>query len=442
MLDPTPLTLDELLPAAGNGLLHRRVFMRRGLVLGTALAAAEPAVSAVSANAAGADVAADAAKGLPWTQHPGALFTDYGLPSPHEAPAARRAGLNFRHVTGNGAAWTPLERMEGTLTPNGLHFVRNHNGTPDIDPARHRLLIHGRVQRALRFDVESLLRYPMQSQQIFLECGGNSSSGWFEEPVQRPVGLVHGLISCAEWTGVPLAVLLDEAGVDRRAGWIVATGADAGALHMSLPLAKALDDCLVALYQNGERLRPENGYPMRLIVPGWKGVLSIKWLRALQVSDRPAMGRNETARYTELQPSGLARQFTSVMEAKSVITSPSHGQSLQGPGVYEIRGLAWSGRGRVQRAEVSADGGATWVEAALQEPVLPRCLTRFRAAWRWDGRTCVLQSRTVDETGSVQPTRAALVAERGRKGFYHYNAIVSWAVNAHGFVSHTYGNDE
>lgn len=430
--DPS-LSNDDLEPAAGGGLLHRRVFMRRGLVLGSALAAVD-AASAQPVSAAPADGGIE-----PWMQQPGLPFSDYGQPSPHERAVARGIGLNFRTVSsGNGAAWTPLERMEGTLTPNGLHFVRNHHGTPAIDPARHRLLVHGRVRQPLRFDAESLLRYPMRSQQIFLECGGNSNAGWFEEPVQRPVGQVHGLISCSEWTGVPIATLLDEAGVEPGAGWLVATGADAGALHMSLPLDKAQGDCLLALYQNGERLRPDNGYPMRLIVPGWKGVLSVKWLKSLQVSDQPAMSRNETARYTELLPSGLARQFTSVMEVKSVITSPSHGQNLRGAGLYEIRGLAWSGRGRIRRVEVSADGGASWVEAALQDPVLPRCLTRFRAAWRWDGRPLLLQSRATDDSGAVQPTRAALVAARGRKGFYHYNAIVCWDVDANGFVSHAY----
>ncbi|WP_428419674.1 sulfite dehydrogenase [Methylibium sp.] len=435
-VDPHP-TGDDLQPVAGGGLLHRRVFMRRGVVLVSALAA-EPAPAPAAAAGPSADLAADEAAMPPSAQEPGGAFSEYGLPSVHEQRVIRRIGINYRQVSGNGAAWTPIDRLEGSLTPNGLHFVRNHSGVPEIDPAHHRLLVHGRVRQPLTFGIDTLLRYPMRSQQLFLECAGNSSAGWFEEPVERPVNLVHGLVSCSEWTGVPLAVLLDEAGIEPGANWVVATGADAGAMHISLPLDKALDDCLVALYQNGERLRPDNGYPVRLIVPGWKAVLSVKWLRSLQLGDQPAMARNETARYTELLPSGQARQFAFVMEAKSVITSPSHGQSLQGPNLYEIRGLAWSGRGRIRRVEVSADGGATWAVAALQEPVLPRCLTRFRAAWRWDGRPCVLQSRATDETGHVQPTRGALVAARGRQGFYHYNAIVSWEVDAHGYVSHVY----
>ncbi len=413
------MTPDE--PSDPDPTLDRRGFVRRGLLLGPALAA--PAA---------------AAEPEPWRRRPGAPFSDYGQPSPQEQATRRRVGLNHRGIDGNGAAWTPLERLEGTITPNGLHFVRNHNGTPAIDAARHRLLLHGRLRQPLAWDVESLLRYPLHSRQLFLECGGNSNAGWHEEPAQRPAGLLHGLVSCSEWSGVPLARLLEEAGVERGEGWLVATGADAGAFHMSLPLEKAFDDCLVALYQNGERLRPENGYPLRLLVPGWRGVNSVKWLASLQVADQPAMGRNETARYTELLPSGRARQFAFEMQVKSLITTPSHGQSLPGPGWQELRGLAWSGRGRIVRVEVSVDGGASWRDAALQGPVLPRSLTRFRAPWSWEGRPAVLQSRATDESGAVQPGRAALLAERGTRGFYHYHAIVSWEVDEHGYVSHGY----
>ena len=424
---------DPAVPAlvAGGGLLHRRVLLGGGLVLATATAV--PVATAAAAGAApGAAIDAEPPP-----------FSPYGQPSPHERHTLRRAGLNYPGIDSNGAAWTPLDKLEGLLTPNGLHFVRSHGGTPAINPDTHRLVLHGRVRQPLQWDAAALLRYPMQSQVLFLECAGNSSASWFEEPVQRPVSLVHGLLSCAEWTGVPLRLLLDEAGADAKAGWLVATGADAGAMHISLPLDKAanpaLDDCLVALYQNGERLRPENGYPMRLIVPGCKGVLSVKWLRSLQVADRPAMARNETARYTQLLPSGLATQFSAVMDVKSVITTPSHGQSLAGPDAYAVNGLAWSGHGRIRRVEVSADGGASWADAALSSPVLPRCLTRFRAAWRWSGAPALLQSRATDDTGRVQPTRDDLVAQRGRKGVYHYNAIVTWDVDANGYVSHSYG---
>ena len=419
---------DALRPVAGNGLLHRRALLTRGLVLASASAAA-------AAPAAEPVVPGDPAP--PWMRTPGKPFSIYGQPSRHEQQVIRRISGN-RLLPGNGVSLTPLEDLEGFITPTGLHFERHHNGVPDIDPALHRLLIHGRVKRALSFGVDDLLRYPLRSHLIFLECGGNSNAGWHPEPIQRPPGSFHGLVSCSEWTGVPLSLLLDEAGVDRQAGWCIAEGADAFAMNVSLPVAKLMDDAIVALYQNGERLRPEHVYPLRLIVPGWEGVLNVKWLRRLQLAEQAAMARNETAKYTELQPDGKARQFTFVMEAKSLITSPSHGQRLRGPGYHEIRGLAWSGRGRVRKVEVSADGGRSWATAALQDPVLPKCMTRFRAAWQWDGRPVVLQSRAIDESGYVQPTRTNLVAQRGINGYFHYNAIVSWAIDEDGAVTHVY----
>jgi sulfane dehydrogenase subunit SoxC len=237
---------------------------------------------------------------------------------------------------------------------------------------------------------------------------------------------------------VPLSVLLDEAGVDPSASWGIAEGADANLLNVSLPLSKLMDDAIVALYQNGERLRPENGYPVRLVVPGWEGITNVKWLRRLHVTDQPAMTRNETAKYTELLPSGKARMFTFVMDAKSLITSPSPGHTLKGPNVYEIRGLAWSGRGKIVRVDVSADGGKSWAEAHLNEPVMSRCFTRFRMPWNWDGKPAILKSRATDETGYVQPERDVLIKERGRDGYFHYNAIVSWAIDEDGTVTHVY----
>lgn len=419
---------DPLQPVAGNGLLHRRALLTRGLVFATA---------GTAGAAAAEEPAAPGDPAPPWMRRPGRPFSTYGQPSRHEEQVIRRISGN-RLLPGNGVSLTPLEELEGFVTPTGLHFERHHNGVPDIDPSRHRLLIHGQVRQALSFGIDDLLRYPMRSHLIFVECGGNSNAGWHPEPIQRPPGSFHGLVSCSEWTGVPLSLLLDEAGVDRDAGWAVAEGADAFAMNVSVPLSKLRDDAIVALYQNGERLRPEHGYPLRLILPGWEGVLNVKWLRRLQVTDQPAMARNETAKYTELQPDGKARQFTFVMDAKSLITSPSHGQRLRAPGFHEIRGLAWSGRGRIRRVEVSADGGRSWATAAMQAPVLSKCLTRFRAAWKWDGRPAVLQSRAIDETGYVQPARAALVAQRGLNGYFHYNAIVSWAIDEEGTVTHAY----
>lgn len=428
---PDGLGADDVTPVAGGGLLHRRLLLKSGFVFAAATPfAARPAAQEPVATPP--DLASP-----PWTRTPGGPFTGYGAPSKYEKRVQRNIGGN-RDLAGNGVSWTPLEDLEGIVTPSGLHFERHHNGVPDIDPRFHRLVIHGLVKQPLMFSVENLLRYPMRSQTIFIECGGNSNAGWHAEPIQRPVGSFHGLVSCCEWTGVPLAILLDQAGVDPAATWVVAEGADAAVMNVSLPVSKLRDDALVALYQNGERIRPENGYPLRLVVPGWEGVVNVKWLRRLQLTTEPVMARNETAKYTELLPNGRARQFTFVMEAKSLITSPSPGQKMYGPGIYEIRGLAWSGRGRITKVEVSADAGASWAEAALQDPVLPRCFTRFRAPWNWSGAPAVLKSRAIDETGYVQPERDVLVAERGRDGYFHYNAIVAWNVDESGEITHVY----
>ena len=431
---PDRPTSDDLQAVAGGGLLHRRILLQSGLVLAAATVA--PAAAFAAGEKAKATPPPDLAD-PPWIHEAGKPFSTYGAPSKHEAAVIRSVGAN-PDVAGNGVSWTPLQELEGIVTPSGLHFERHHNGVPAFDPKHHRLVIHGLVRQPLAFTVESLLRYPMKSQLLFIECGGNSNAGWHQEPIQRPVGSFHGLVSCSEWTGVPLSVLLDEAGVDAKATWAVAEGADAMLMNISIPMSKLRDDCIVALYQNGERIRPENGYPMRLIVPGWEGVVNVKWLRRLEVATEPVMARNETSKYTELLPNGRARMFTFFIEAKSLITSPSCNQALRGPDVYEIKGLAWSGRGRIAKVDVSADGGKSWAQAALDGPVLPRCFTRFRLPWAWDGKPAVLKSRATDETGYVQPERAALVAERGRHGYFHYNAIVAWGVDADGAVSHVY----
>lgn len=426
-------TGDDYLPVAGGGLLDRRLLLKSSWMAAAAAAVTAPALARDGEPPAPAGDPASPE----WLHKPGEPFSIYGKPSKHEARVLRAIGAN-RDVPGNGVSWTPLEALEGIITPSGLHFERHHNGVPQIDPSAHRLVIHGAVKQPLKFSVEALLRYPMRTETLVLECGGNSNAGWHEEPIQRTVGAFHGLVSCSEWTGVPLAILLDEAGIDPKASWVIAEGADAAIMNVSLPVSKLMDDAILALYQNGERIRPENGYPMRLVVPGWEGVTHVKWLRRLEVTSEPAMARNETAKYTELLPSGRARMFTFVIEAKSLITSPSPGQKLNGAGVYEIRGLAWSGRGKIVKVEVSADGGKSWAEAHLNEPVLSKCFTRFRAPWQWDGGPAVLMSRATDETGYVQPSRAELVANRGRNGYFHYNAIVTWAIEQDGSIQHVY----
>ena len=363
----------------------------------------------------------------------------YGQPSKFEEPVKRLVGQPFGKLApGAGVSFTPLQSLTGTITPNGLHFERHHGGVPDIDPARHKLLIHGLVKKPLAFDVAALMRYPMVSRTYFIECSGNSFRNTLPQAQEVACGAIHGLLSCSEWTGLPLAVLLNEAGVDARAKWLLAEGADASGMSRSIPISKALDDTLIALYQNGERLRPEQGYPLRLVLPGWEGNMSVKWLHRLKLTDAPTHTKDETSKYTDLMRDGKARQFTFELGVKSVITQPSGGMTMQGPGLYELSGLAWSGAGRVAKVEVYSDGGATWRDAMLQAPVLSKSLTRFRVPWNWNGTPAMLQSRATDEKGNVQESRSAWNALYSPANRYHNTMIQTWAVNADGSVKNVY----
>ncbi|BAN27415.1 oxidoreductase molybdopterin binding protein (plasmid) [Caballeronia insecticola] len=370
----------------------------------------------------------------PWTLTPGAplLSPPYGMPSSFESNVIRRSA-RAAAMPGSGSSMTPLADLFGSITPNGLVYERHHAGVPKIDPAQHRLVIHGLVRQPRLFTIDDLLRFPSESRVYFLECSGNTGSEW-NGPSGLPVQLTHGLLSCCEWTGVRLSTLLDEVGVDTSAQWILAEGADGAAMTRSLPLARILDRALVVYAQNGERLRPENGYPIRLIVPGFEGNTNIKWLRRIKLVQAPEMTREETSKYTNLLRDGKARQFVFEMDAKSVITRPSAGHRLTTHGYYAISGYAWSGRGRIRRVDVSTDGGTTWHPARLNGAAQDRALTRFEADWHWNGSVANLQSRAVDETGYIQPTRAALVAARGVNSQYHYNGIQNWRVEATGEV--------
>ncbi len=362
------------------------------------------------------------------TRVPGAAPTTYGQRSPFEQ--AVRVPRSW------WASLTPLQDSQGMLTPSALHFERHHNGVPVIHPAHHRLMIHGLVERPWGFTLDDLKRFPAVSRLAFIECSGNSAIEW-RAPTGQTVQQTHGLTSTSEWTGVALKTVLEEVGMKPEASWILAEGSDAAAMTRSLPLALILDEALLCYAQNGEPLRPEQGYPLRLLVPGWEGNTCIKWLRRLKLGTAPFMTREETSQYTDLMPDGTARQFTMVMEAKSVITSPSGGQLVH-RGWTEINGLAWSGRGRITQVEVSTDGGRSWQVAVLQDPILPKCHTRFRVPWRWNGTDVILQSRCRDETGYRQPSRAELVAVRGTNSVYHYNAIQSWRVAADGQVTNVH----
>lgn len=354
----------------------------------------------------------------------------YGARAPSEASLRTVPETSTPEAT---ASFTPLRDQRGILTPSALHFERHHSGVPTIDPEEHRLLVHGLVDRPLILSMEDLYRLPSVSRIHFIECAGNGFLEW-EGAGSPSLAYSHGLASCSEWTGVLLAEVLSRVGVRPEASWLVAEGADPCRMSRSLPLAKAWADIILAYGQNGEAVRPEQGYPLRLVVPGWEGNVNIKWLRQIKIVDRPYMTRDETSKYTDLMPSGKARQFTFAMEAKSVITFPSGGDALARPGLYEIRGLAWSGRGTIDRVEISTDGGQTWLAARLDEPRLPMAFTSFHLPWRWDGSEATLMSRATDDTGYVQPTRRALFGVRGRSSTSHNNAIKPWQVHSDGRV--------
>ncbi len=395
--------------------------------------------SAIAGNALAQTAADNSPPNVPaWMKVEGRALSDgkYGLPSVFEKNVVRR-GRGDQVMPGAGSAMTPLQSTRGMITPNGLVFERSHAGIPEIDPAQHRLMVHGMVKQPLIFTMDDLMRFPSVSRIHFLECSGNTSREW-RAPFAKSVQISHGLLSCCEWTGVALSTILEEAGVQPGAQWVLAEGADASAMTRSVPMAKALEDAMLVYAQNGEALRPENGYPLRLFLPGFEGNMSIKWLRRLKVGAAPFMTREETSKYTDSLPDGTARLFTFSMDAKSVITYPAPDHKLGRRGFYEISGVAWTGNGRIRRVDVSTDGGQSWREAALQEPVLSRALTRFRLPWQWDGNTAVLQSRALDDAGYVQPTYQQLIAQRGYNSIYHYNAIQSWAVAASGEISNVH----
>jgi sulfane dehydrogenase subunit SoxC len=415
---------------------ERRAFLSRS----AAVAGAALSAGVLGAARSGAASAAETATGLPvWAKTPGAPLRGYGMPSSFEEPVKRVVTSGYPTISpGTGSSLTPLQALEGTITPSGLHFERHHNGVPNIDPAQHRLVIHGLVRRPLSFSPQALSRYPMMTRTHFVECSGNSSRNTQSEPLQVTCGTLHGLLSNSEWTGVPLSMLLEEAGVDPSARWLLAEGADAAAMSRSVPLDKAMDDAMIALYQNGEHIRPEQGYPMRLLLPGWEGNMNVKWLRQIKLTTGPMHTKDETSKYTDLMPDGKAQQFTFPLGVKSTITRPSFGVTMQGPGLYEISGVAWSGSGRIARVEVSLDGGATWQDARLEGPVLPKSLVRFRMPWQWNGSPAVLQSRAIDEKGNVQPSRKTWSAQYSPAHRYHNNSIQTWQVNADGSVANVF----
>ena len=342
---------------------------------------------------------------------------------------ARAPTENPRRLPIPTSSRTPLQDLHGTITPSDLHYERHHGGVAVVDPATYRLTVHGMVDRPLIFTLQDLKRFPAVTRTCFLECAGNYN-GQREELTPQEI---CGLTSQSEWTGVMLSTVFNEVGAQPRATWFLAEGQDAAVMTRSIPLKDAIGEAMLAYAQNGEALRPEQGYPLRLLLPGWEGNASVKWLRRIELADQPFMTREETSKYTDPLADGTAREFSLVIDARSVITSPSYPQTIQ-KGFLELRGIAWSGRGVIRRVDISTDGGRTWKPATLQQPVLPKAVTCFRYAWEWDGRPTEIVSRAVDETGYVQPEMSAIQRARGRRTRYHLNPVTGWTIDAAGRV--------
>jgi len=412
---------------------ERRSFLRRSF------AAAAASVAAGGALAQVAPQGESAILELP--EHTRGLgqpvaASGYGQPSKYEAALQRRQSPGLTRTSQASVSFCPLQGMFGIITASGLHFERHHQGWWDIDPSQHRLMINGLVRKPLVFTVDELMRLTPVSRIHFIECGANTAMEWGNVAVPT-VQYTHGMLSCSEFTGVPLKALLDMAGADYRRGrFVLGEGADGSSLTRTIPMELVESgEVMVAYGQNGEMLRPENGYPLRLVVPGVQGVSWVKWLRRIEVGDMKWATKDEVLHYIDLMPDGLHRQYSGVQQCKSVITTPSGGQFLLEKGFYNISGLAWSGRGTIRRVDVSVDGGRNWRTARLERPVVSKALTRFNLGWVWDGKPAILQSRAIDDTGYVQPTIAQLRAMRGTRSIYHNNAIQSWLVVESGELS-------
>ncbi len=432
MAPKTDVTAGVLDAVAGEAqklpLAERRNFLKNGLILaGGALAGA---ALGRKANAAAENLPPNVPS---WTRSlgSGVLTNPYGKPSRFESHIVRR---NVPWLTADRIAsisFTPLAELDGIITPSSLVFERYHAGVPDIDPGQHRLMIHGLVDRPVILTVDDLRRFPGTSMIRFLECPANGGMEWRGAQMDA-LQFTHGMLSCCEWTGVLLSTVLQEVGLKKEAGWILAEGADGSHMSRSIPLEKALDDALIVYAQNGEPLRPEQGYPIRLFNPGWEGNTCVKWLRRLEVGDKAWYHREETAKYTDLLADGRARKFSYIQECNSVVTFPCPEKPLRDKGKYEVQGLAWSGKGKIKRVDVSFDGGVNWRSARLKGLVLPKALTRFGLEWDWDGGPAMIQSRAVDETGYVQPSYTQLREARGSSSIYHKNAIHTWRLHEDG----------
>ena len=445
MPPPSPLSSSRFLQRVPEGFLNRAQIRdvqagRRGFLAG-ALASAVGAAAAQThpLPAAGGDPEILNLPDHSRSLGQGVAARGYGVPSAWESNLQRRESPGLTRVSQAGVSFCPLQGLFGIITPSGLHFERHHQGWWDIDPSRHRFMVNGSdaamLKRTMVFTMDELMRLPSVSRIHFIECGANTGMEWGNVAVPT-VQYTHGMLSCSEFTGVPLRILLEMCGGDTRRGrFVLAEGGDGSSMTRTIPMELIESgEVLVAYGQNGEMLRPENGYPLRLVVPGVQGVSWVKYLRRIEVGDKPYGAKDETIHYVDLMPGGLHRQYSSLQECKSVITTPSGGQVLLDRGFYNISGLAWSGRGKVKRVDVSADGGRNWRTARLETPVLSKCLTRFNLDWVWDGKATLVQSRAIDDTGYVQPTHKQLRAVRGTRLIYHNNAVQTWLVQESGEV--------
>jgi sulfane dehydrogenase subunit SoxC len=406
---------------------------RRGFLKGSLAALGGGALASAGAMGARATGVGSDIKIEDWNRDLGDAVVNnpYGLPSEFESHVVRR-NVEWLTVTQESSvSFTPLHELEGFITPNGLCFERHHSGVATVDPAAHRLMINGLVDKPLIFTMEDLKRFPRVSRFAFLECAANSGMEWRGAQLNG-CQFSHGMVHCVQYTGVSLKALLAEAGVKPSGKWLMPEGADSAGMNRSIPMEKALEDCIVAFAMNGEALRPEQGYPLRLVVPGWEGNMWVKWLRRIEVGDQPWHAREETSKYTDLLEDGTSRRFTWIMDAKSIVTNPSPQKPLLAKGHNLLSGLAWSGRGKVKRVDVTLDGGKNWRTAELAGPVFDKCMTRFYLPFEWNGDPMLIQSRCIDETGYIQPTKDELRKVRGLNSIYHNNGIQTWHVQSNG----------
>lgn len=430
---------EKMVLSAKETQLSRRNFFKRTAIYSVCAVTAANIVAPLRAKADDENIINDVA----WGTKLGDKVDKYpyGIPSPYEHNNVRRVhdllSSGDRYAT---VSMSPLHQQEGIITPNGLFFTRNHGGTAHIDPHKFRLMIHGLVEKPIVLTLEQLKRYPSESRIHFIECPANGSTGW-RGPQFNNLQFVKGMMSCAEWTGVRLKTVLDDLGLKSEAQWMLAEGSDNSEMARTIPVEKALDDAMLVWGQNGEPLRPEQGYPVRLLLPGWEGNLNVKWLKRLEFSDKPWHSKEETSKYTMLQPGGKAINFFWPMEVNSIITSPCPEvpwSDLNIDDLVEISGIAWSGRGTIKTVDISLDGGNNWIEAKLKGLVLPKAWTRFSYIIKWDGKKKVLLSRAIDDSGHIQPSIDTLVSKVGVEGIYHRNPIVGWEVKSTGEVNNVH----